>query len=183
MLKFWHIQPCYIHHDGLFLTGDYGSLKVVSTGFYDETTTIKAYNRLMHNFKEYNYVHSNIYSPEHDELIVFCKKSCSHEIVHGVRELVDNPYYSHQLKTPCYIEQITKERSSLPDYLIHQPNCWWCFDTGFYGDWIALLRSLQPEFQRAINLEYNNYWLTFPEEDREAEYKWSLSEDLPLFGA
>ena len=73
----------------------------------------KAFRRLMYHFSEYEVFNTGIYTPENDELMVFCKKSCSTEVIQSIRQYIDKPYH---LKEYSELEKVPKAKKEDTSY-------------------------------------------------------------------
>lgn len=79
---------------GKYLTGLNGvvALDYIGSKEFEFGATQKAFRRLMYHFSEYEVFNTGIYTPEKDELMVFCKKSCSKEILQSISQYIEKPY-------------------------------------------------------------------------------------------
>lgn len=132
----------------------------------------KAYRRLMYHFEEYDVFHTEIYTPEHEELLVFCRKGCATEVIQAIREFIEQPYY---LKEYSELEKVPKAKKEDTSYDGRRSNFWWCIDIKkSYGDWMAFLQPQSDLFTEAVENDYLDWWLNKAPEAREEEYKNSL---------
>lgn len=127
-----------------------------------EAQLLKAYHRLMYHFTEYDVFHTEIYTPEHEELLVFCKKDCSTEVIQAIQE-------------HSKLEKVPKAKKGDTSLNGVPRNFWWCIDIQeTYGDWIAFLQPKSNLFINAVKNDYQNWLMSKTPEEREEEYKESL---------
>lgn len=182
MAKFHLLQRGTFNEGGKYLTGRDGivTLHYMGSSEFGWGAIPKAYRRLMYHFAEYEIFPTGIYTPEKEELMVFCKNICSAEIVQSIRQFIKKPYhlYSELQKVP-----IAKEEDIPYDcpywyfwwsYYYRSTNFWWCIDIKSYGDWMAFLQPKEKQFLSAIRNGYQDWWLAKSPEEREEEYKKSL---------
>ena len=175
MSKFYLIQRGQFRDSGTNLTGRNGvvDLDYMGSAEFEWGAIPKAYRRLMYNFLEYEVFHTGIYTPEQDELLVFCNKNCSENVVQSIKEFIDSPYH---LKEYSQLELIPTSKKNDTSWWNHRStDFWWCIDkNNCHGDWMAFLKSSSEKFELAIKNDYQNWWLTMSPEEREDEYKSSL---------
>lgn len=174
MAKFWLIQRGTFGKTGKFLTGEDGivSLHYMGSSEFEWGAIPKAFRRLMYHFSEYEVFHTGIYTPENDELMVFCKKSCATEIIQSIRQYIEEPY---RLKEHSELEKVPKAKKEDTSYDRRRSNFWWCIDIkSSYGDWMAFLQPQMDLFKKAIKNDYQDWWLTKSPKEREEEYQNSL---------
>lgn len=126
----------------------------------------KAYRRLMYCFNEYSVFPTGIYTPEHDELMLFCKTNYATDIIQALGEFIKTPY---RLKEPSELEKIPNTA-----YPNRRNNFWWCIDINEFGDWMAFLESESHILVSAVEHDYTCWWLPKPLETRKEEYQKSL---------
>lgn len=174
MAKFYLIQRGTFKKEGNSLTGSDGVVRLdyMGSAEFEWGAIPKAYRRLMYHFTEYEVFHTGIYTPEHDELMLFCRKDCSTEVIQAIREFIEQPYH---LKEYSELEKVPKARKKDTSYNRRRSNFWWCIDiTESYGDWMAFLQPQANLFTEAVKNDYQNWWLNKVPEEREEEYKKSL---------
>lgn len=174
MAKFYLIQRGTFEKVGKSLTGSNGvvNLDYMGSSEFEGGAILKAYQRVMYHFTEYDILHTEIYTPEHDELMVFCRKDCATEVIQNIREFVQRPYH---LKEYSELEQVTKAKKEDTSYDCRYSNFWWCIDINkSYGDWMAFLQPQSNLFTEAVKNDYQDWWLNKSPEEREEEYKKSL---------
>lgn len=174
MAKFYLIQRGTFKEERKFLTGLDGvvSLDYMGSAEFEWGAIPKAYRRLMYHFTEYEVFHTGIYTPEHDELMLFCRKDCATEVIQAIREFIEQPYH---LKEYSELEKVPKARKEDTSYERRRSNFWWCIDIKeSYGDWLAFLQPQSTLFTEAVKNDYQNWWLNKAPEEREEEYKKSL---------
>lgn len=125
----------------------------------------------MYHFSEYETFGTGIHTPEGDELMVFCKKERSDDIIQGIRLFISEPYY---LKGYSELEKIPIAKSNDKSYTGRRSNFWWCIDINPCGDWMAFLKPQSELFAAVIKNEHQEWWQTKSPEEREQEYKKSL---------
>jgi len=132
----------------------------------------KAYRRLMHHFEEYETVHTGISSLDGDELVLFCNKDHTEEILRMVKEYIDSPY---SLKEYSDLEEVPNSSKANSSYRSRRTDFWWCIDVEDYGDWMACMSSKEDVLVQTLREDYEQWWLTKPPEEREKEYNNSIS--------
>lgn len=174
MSKFFLIQRGTFNKEGKFLTGSDGvvNLDYMGSAEFEWGAIPKAYRRLMYHFEEYEIFNTGIYTPEHDELMLLCKKDCSEHLIQAVREFTQQPY---RLKEYSELEKVPKARKEDKSYDGRRSNFWWCIDIkNSYGDWMAFLQPQTTLIMEALENDYREWWLKKNPEEREEEYKKSL---------
>lgn len=171
MAKLWLIQRGTFLEQGKYLTGTDGVVKLdyMGSAQFEWHAIPKAYRRLMYNFSEYEVFHTGIYTPENDELMVFCKKECKEEILQSIRSFIEKPYH---LQEYSELEKIPKVKKG--DEFGRRTNFWWCIDIKPHGDWMAFLEPQLNLFMEAVKNDQNDWWLKKKKREREKEYKQSL---------
>ena len=175
MSKFRLIQRGKFRESGTTLTGSNGvvNLDYMGSSEFEWGAIPKAYRRLMYHFSEYEIIHTGIYTPEKDELLVFCKKKSAENVVQSIKEFISNPYH---LKEYSQLELVPTSKKNDTSWWDHRYiSFWWCIDINdCHGDWMAFLQSNSNLFKKAVNNDYQNWWMKMTPEDREEEYKDSL---------
>lgn len=176
MASFYLIQRGTFRETGTSLTGKDGvvDLDYMGSFEFEHHAIPKAYRRLMYDFTDYSVFPVGIHTPEGDELMVFCQKEYSSAVVSAIRQYINQPYllkkYS-ELDTVPYAKQ---DDTSLP-WNTRRSNFWWCIDIGVpYGDWIAFLEPQTELLIKALENDYQNWWMKKTPEDREEDYEKSL---------
>ncbi len=175
--KFWLIQRGRFNGSrGTFLFGREGSiaLEYMGSAEFQYGAIPKALRRLMGDFPEYKIFQTGIFTPEKDELLVFCREKYSEPLIGAIRDFIAHPY---QLKEHSELEKVPKARGNDTSFTGRRTNFWWSIDKSSdekCGDWMALLASSRQIFEDSISNEYNEWWLKKPPEEREKEYKDSL---------
>lgn len=157
-----------------FLIGEDGviSLDYMGSAEFEFGAIPKAFRRLMYHYTEYEVFHTEIYTPEHDELMVFCRKNYAKEIIPAIQEFVEKPYY---LQEYSELEKVPKAKKEDTSFMGHRySNFWWCIDIKSSGDWMAFLQSQSDIFTQAIKNDYQDWWLKKTSKEREEEYNKSL---------
>lgn len=174
MAKFWLIQRGTFKVKGKYLTGSDGvvSLDYMGSAEFGFSAIQKAFRRLMYHFSEYEVFNTGIYTPEKDELMVFCQKNYSTTIIQAISQYIEKPYH---LKEYSELEEVPKARKEDTSYRGRHSNFWWCIDIKEpYGDWMAFLQPHCKLFTEAVRNNYQDWWLTKSPKEREEEYKKSL---------
>ena len=173
MSNFWLIQRGTFNKAGKSLTGSNGvvSLDYMGAAEFEWGAIPKSYRRILYHFTEYEVVGTGIYTPEHDELMVFCKKDSETKIIEAIRQFIKKPY---PLKEYSELEKVPHAKKGDKSFNGRQTNFWWCIDIDPCGDWMAFLASSRTCFDTAINNDYKFWWLAKTPEEREEDYKTSL---------
>lgn len=174
MSKFRLIQRGTFKNEGKYLLDPDGvvNLDYMGSSEFEFEAIPKAYRRLMYHFTEYEIFPTEIYTPEHDELMVFGRKDCAEKIIQSIKGFIQNPY---ALKEYSELEKVPKARKEDTSYDCRRSNFWWCIDINeSYGDWMAFLEPQSTLFTGAIKNDYTDWWLKKSSKEREEEYKKSL---------
>lgn len=174
MAKFWLIQRGSFEKEGgkyLIGTDRIVALHYMGSSEFEWGAIPKAYRRLMYHLPEYKIFPTGIYTPEKEELMVFCKKMCSAEIVQSIRQFIKKPYH---LKEYSELEKVPRAKKEDTSYDRRRSNFWWCIDIESYGDWMAFLQPQEEQFLTAIRNDYQDWWLAKSPKKREEEYQKSL---------
>lgn len=174
MAKLRLIQRGIFQDNGIGLTGEDGvvDLDYMGNSEFECGAIPKAYRRLMYNFDEYEIIHTGIYTPEHDELLVFCLKNYAQYITQAISEFIDTPYH---LQEWSGLEKVPKAKKEDTSFSSHTTDFWWCIDIEApYGNWMAFLSPRLNLFMKAITNDYQNWWLKKTKKEREEEYRKSL---------
>ena len=170
-MKFYLIQRGQFNRDGEGLTGRTGvvDLDYMGSAEFEFGAIPKSFRRIMHDFDNYVYTSTGIYTKENNELILFSNQELSNEILEGLVSFINNPYH---LKEYSELEKIPNSSIKDTGFKKLRTNFWWCIE--FNKDWMAFLNSNRALFEKGINNDYNNWWLQKSEEEREQEYVKSL---------
>ncbi len=170
-MKFYLIQRGKFNKDGNGLTGRDGvvDLDYMGSAEFEFGAIPRSFRRIMHNFNNYVYTSTGIYTKENNELILFSNQESSSEILEGLISFISNPYY---LKEYSELEKIPNSSTKDTGLTKLRTDFWWCIE--FNKDWMAFLNSNRELFERGINNDYNNWWLEMPEQVRNQEYVKSL---------
>ena len=174
MGKFWLIQRGTFLEKGKYLTGKNGvvSLDYMVSSEFQFSAITRAFRRLMYHFPEYEVFHTGIFTPERDELMLFCRKSFSEETIQAIHEYIQNPYH---LKEHSDLEKVPKAKKEDTSYNGRHSDFWWCIDIKeLYGDWMAFLQPQSKLLTEAVKNDYQDWWLDMSPEKREEEYQKSL---------
>lgn len=170
-MRFYYIQRGQFNSDGEGLTGRNGvvDLDYMGSAEFEFGAIPRSFRRIMHDFDNYIYSPTGIYTKENDELVLFSNQESAAEVVEGLVSFINNPYH---LKEYSELEKIPNSSIKDTGYEKLRTNFWWCIE--FNKDWMAFLNSNRPLFEKGINNDYNNWWLQKTEEEREKEYVKSL---------
>jgi hypothetical protein len=128
----------------------------------------KAFRRIMYHFDEYSLIATGIFSPEGEELMLFCKKEYSDMILEMVKEFISNPY---SLKEYSELEKIPVAKKGDASWRGRTTDFWWNIDIREYGDWMACMSSKADLLVKILNSDHNDWWMMKSEAEREKEYK------------
>jgi hypothetical protein len=173
MAKFYLIQRGTFKTTGEKLTGTNGvvNLDCMEATEFEWGAIPNAYRRLMYHYSEYETVPTGIYTPEHDELMVFCRKDCKEKVLEAILSFIKQSY---SLKKYSELEKVPTAKKGDKTFTGRRTNFWWCIDTNGIGDWMAFLASSKPLFDKGITCDYESLWLKKTPEEREADYKKAL---------
>ena len=171
-MKFYLIQRGTFNEDGQGLTGRTGVIDLDYMGYaeFEFGAIPMSYRRVMHNFDNYIYVPTGIFTKDKNELILFVNKEIAKEVLEGLKEFIKNPYH---LKEYSELEKIPNSSLNDAGFNALRSNFWWCIE--FDNDWMAFLNSNRHLFEKGINYDYYNWWLEKPEEVRNKEYTMSIN--------
>lgn len=175
MAKFHLIQRGIFQNEGNSLTGPNGVVRLdyMGSAEFEWGAIPNAYRRLMYHFPEYEVFRTGIYTPEHFELMVFCKKDYSAEVIQAISEFVEHPYHLKEYSELEKVPRVKKQDTS--SYVHRTSDFWWCIDISeAYGNWMAFLQPQTNLFTKAVNNDYHNWWLNKTLEEREEAYKKAL---------
>lgn len=124
----------------------------------------KALARMMKHYGEYSTAHTGIYTPDGDEVILFCKNDDSETVVGLLNSYFEQPY----------------ELKGFSPIVPKANMFWWCIDyNGFHarhpqygrnnGDWIACTSSDYELVKNSLDAAYE-IWMMMPDEEREKLY-------------
>ncbi len=173
MAKFYLIQRGTFKTTGINLSGTNGvvDLHYMGSAEFEWGAIPKAYRRLLYHYSDYETVPTGIYTPEHDELMVFCRKDCKEKVLEAICQFINQSY---SLEEYSELEKVPTAKKGDRSFTGRRTNFWWCIDTNGIGDWMAFLASSKPLFDRGITHDYTSWWLKKTPEEREEEYKKSL---------
>ena len=167
-MSFYLVQRGKFRNNGAGLTGRNGvvDLDYMGSSEFEFGAIPMSFRRLMYNFNDYDYKNTGVYTPENDELIMFTDNDLN---VNDVIYFINNPYH---LKEYSELEKIKTSHIYETGFKKRRSDFWWCIDQG--RDWMAFLNSNRELFEKAINYDYNSWWLEKTKEQREEEYVKSL---------
>lgn len=174
MGKFWLIQRGAFRQNGTTLTGRNGvvNLDYMGASEFEWGAIPKAYRRLMYEFPNYGIFNTNIYTPEQEELLIFCKKEIAVELITAIQQFIESPYH---LKKYSELEKVPEVKKEGTLYEYRRSDFWWCIDfPSAYGDWMAFLQPQLQLFTDAITKDYETWWMDKTPDKREEEYRKSL---------
>lgn len=173
MAKFRLIQRGTFRKSGKYFTGKEGvlDLEYMGSSEFEFGAIPKAFKRLMYHFLNYEVFSTGIYTPEHDELLVFCRKEFAEEIIQLVQQYIQKPY---QLKEYSGLDKIPKGKGDQKYDCLNSTNFWWCIDIKSYGDWMAFLQPQSELLVNSLKNDYEDWWVKKDAQTREADYRESL---------
>ena len=175
MERFCLIQRGRFENDGKSYIGldSVVHLEYMGSSEFEWGAIPKAYRRVMYQFTEYDVFNTGIYTPEHEELMLLCRKDCSAEVIQAIRYFIEHPY---KLKEYSELEKVPKARKEDTSHNRRCCNFWWCIDIEEpCGDWMAFLQPQATLLTDAVKNDYQNWWLNKSPEEREEEYEKSLN--------
>ncbi len=157
MTKFFSIQRGRFLEEGKTLIGKNGIVKLDYMGAaeFELGAIPNSYNRILSNFQEYDIFCTGIYTPEQEELLVFCREKHKTETIQEICRFIEQPY---QLKAYSELEKIPKAKKGDTTYDGRNSDFWWCIDEP-YGDWIAILQSKSETFMQIIRNDYHSRYI------------------------
>ena len=95
MTNFWLIQRGTFRKTGKLFIGKDGivSLDYMGASEFEWGAIPNALRCLMYRFSEYEVFNTRIFTPENDELMVLCKKSCSTEVIQSICQYIEKQYH------------------------------------------------------------------------------------------
>ena len=170
-MKFYLIQKGQFRHNGETLTGRTGvvSLNYMGSAEFEFGAIPRSFRRIMYNFNNYIYIPTGICTRENNELILFSNRESSSEILEELTEFIYNPYH---LKEYSELEKIPGSSIKDTGFKKLRSDFWWCIE--YNQDWMTFLNSNRELFEKGINNDYNNWWLSKTEDERKQEYVKSL---------
>lgn len=129
MTKFKLIQRGYFKKDvkeGYLLDeGGIVGLGYMGSAEFEFGTIPKAYRRIMHNYLNYDIFGTNIFTPENEELMLFCRKDRATELKESIQAFIEHPYH---LKEFSELEKIPKAKKEDTGFSRRRTDFWWCID-------------------------------------------------------
>ena len=170
-MRFYYVQRGKFNEDGNSLYGTDGVVTLDNMRIYEfENGSIqKSYKRIMHDFNNYVYTPTGIYTKDNDELIVFSNQEQASAIKDSLISFINNPF---PIKDYSELEKIPNSSINDDEYTKLMTNFWWCIEMN--KDWMAFLNSNKELFENGINNDYNNWWLKKSKSERKKEYVKSL---------
>ena len=172
MIRFDLIQRGEFRKQGTTLTGRTGvvDLDYMGSSEFEYGAIPRSFRRILYNYDKSDYFNTKIYTPEKDELILFCNKDISDQTIEALHFFINDPY---PLLEYTELEKIPTTRKNERKYRKKRfTDFWWCIDLN--QDWMAFLESNKELFAQGINHDYYEWWMQKPEEERENEIKLSL---------
>lgn len=168
-MNFYLVQRGKFRKDGGCLTGTNGvvDLDYMGSSEFEFGAIPRSFRRLLHDFDNYIYVNTNIFTKDNDELILFVDEKIADEMTEAIKSFINKP---HPLKEYSELEKIPNSSISDAWQDKMRTNFWWFLGT----DTMAFLNSYRHLFEKGINNDYNNWWMKKDEETREKEYTMSL---------
>jgi hypothetical protein len=170
-MQLYLIQRGKFRKDGEGLTGRNGvvDLDYMGSSEFEFGAIPRSYRRIMHDFNNYVYTNSGIYTKDNNELILFSNKEQKDEILEAISSFINKPYH---LKEYSELDKIPTSLPSDTGVKKLRTNFWW--EISILRDWMAFLNSNRHLFEKGINYDYNNWWMTKSEDERQNEYTKSL---------
>ena len=174
MANFWLIQRGKFKEKEPFIP--FGLSNIVDLSYmgaaeFEWGAIPKAYRRLMYHFEKYKLFKTGIFSPEGEELMVFCKEEHSSEIIQMIKEYVQHPY---SLKEFSELDKIPTAKKTDTSWERRNSDFWWCIDRFSYGNWLACMSSHSQKLIDTLTCDFRNWWQTKSTEERNKEYNNSL---------
>lgn len=170
-MNFYLIQRGKFKNEGNGLMGKDGIVKLSYMGSaeFEIGTISSSYKRIMHEFNNYIYTETGIYTKDKDELILFSNKEITNEVLEELVSFVNKPYH---LKEYSELEKIPTSSIKNTGFNKLRTDFWWCVD--YNNDWMAFLSSNRELFENGVNNDFNNWWMEKPKKIRKKEYIKSL---------
>lgn len=124
--------------------------------------------RMMHNFEEYTLFDSGVNVVGNRKLMVFGKKVEQEKIAEAIRDFINEPYH---LKEYSELEKLVEVADITMPWTICLTRFWWCIDRKECGEWMAFLEEDSERICKAIQHDYQNWWLAKSEEERNQMYE------------
>ena len=134
-----------------------------------------SYQRILYRAQDYNIFHTGIFTPEGEELYLFCNQCYVKDLIELLNSFMQNPWELQEFSQLEYVPRYKKDDLESNFYCRRTSDFWWCFDETEAGDWMAFLSPNAEYFKNAINYDYVNWWLKKSPEDRREEYKKALN--------
>ena len=173
MRDFWRVwRGNFVQGTNFFLNDDsIVELPRFSTYEFSFPSLLCSYVRILYYAQEYSIFHTGIFTPENDELCLFCKKHYAKDLVDSLRSFMENPWELQEFSQLQYVPSYKQTDDEAEPFGHRTSDFWWCFEENEAGDWMAFLMSKAKYFKDAINYDYVNWWLKKSPEDRREEYK------------
>lgn len=172
--NFWLVQRGTFNKSGSSLLDEDGIVMFhyMGSSEFQFGAIPKAFHRLLYHYPKYSVFHTWIFTPEHEELMLFCRIDYAKVIKRALRDFIKHPY---ELQERSELEKIPKVRKNDTSYNRRISNFWWCIDIKKpYGNWIAFLRPQLEMFTEAVENDYRNWCMTRTPEEQEEEYRKAL---------
>ena len=184
MSKFWLIQRGIfntIESNRDFLCGDRWNRLInfdyMGSAEFEWGAIPKAYTRIFGQFDDYSLHITDLKTIGGVPFCLFCRNDRYETILNELKSYIKEPYRLKEFSNiEAHFTRVPKENKTAFNrhkyYL--KTNFWWCIDKNSKtGDWIAFTGATdrQNAFTAAIAKEYNNYWMSKSEEDREIEFQ------------
>lgn len=173
MAKFYLIQRGSFNKDLSkefdALTGETGLIDLDYMGYaeFEFGAIPHAYRRIMHNRGKYDYhILHDIKDHKGQPFVIFCETEHVEQIKEELKRYIENPY---RLKSFCCIRNHISGEETSTDFF-------WNIDINDIGDWMGWFGEDKLDvFKKTFDKDYNEWWMKKSEDEREKEYKSSLS--------
>lgn len=139
----------------------------------------KAIRRIMWDFSKFKVYPTEIYTPEKEQVMIFCKEDLSMSSTKTLKKFIYEPYpFEEYLE----FEKILTSKETDDLSIRRKANFWWYISSKpvyynlelVYYNWIAFMESNKELFIKTITNDHDNWWNKEPEIDRLSEHKRSL---------
>ena len=182
MEKFWLIQRGNINIPGgpqLFskrlekgqISHGVVELSYMGAAEFEWGAIPRAYARIMNSYKEYVMVDSQLPIPGKKKLSIFVKKDFADRVIAELQKLVVGDKY-YPLKEYSELETLVMVADITKSWTILHTRFWWCIDKGSpLGDWMAFFEDDSPRILKALEYDYNSWWIKLSPKEREKQLK------------
>ena len=173
----------FFGHDGLI------DLDYMGSAEFEWGAIPKAFRRIMGQRDQYALYITDFETIGGVPFCVFCRKDRYDKVLDAIKKYLDGGYGLKEYSNMREHFKVSGRVSLTANKYTLRTNFWWCIDKAdigpdvdedfdnLVGDWIAFTGATdrQKAFLRAIDSDYNNWWLkNYTEEEREKEFKNSF---------